>query len=144
MRVLDPHEPLHPPSSKKRGRKKSKQPPIDYFFKARMKVPTNVEGLEAYTVMGERFLDDWAPNLAGPEGKLDEVEVSILGWRKLYGSKSEHASYRVAVWGGDDLGYERDYMFDETTPEKLVRMVLDFPEPLTKKYLVNELGFWHA
>ena len=134
MRVLDPHTPLHPPSGKKRGRK---EPTIDYFFKGRMKVPVDTpEG-------PGRFLDDWAPNLVGPEGVHDEVEVAILGWRTHYKENATEPAYRVCVWGGDDLGMECDYHWIETTPLVLLRMVLLWPEPLTKTFL-RSIGFKYS
>lgn len=48
--------------------------------------------------------------------------------------------YRITIWGDDDLGYDREWAHTETTPEKLVRYVLAFPEPLTFEWLEAE-GF---
>ena len=138
MRVLDPHEPRFPRITRKRGKKKSPERVVDTFFKCRMKVPVDEPD------DGGRFLDDWAPNLTGPEGIDDEVEVTVLGWIKYYSSDAEQPAFRVCVWGGDDLGLERDFHFDETEPLWLVQMVLDFPEPLTKDYLIDKVGMWGA
>lgn len=128
MRVLDPATPMHAPRP---SRKKKKPSPFRRYFKARVKVPVGdpVEGAD-----GNRYDNDWAPNCVGPEGIRDEVEVCVRG-------DDREAIYRITVWGGDDLGYHREWRHDETTPEKLVRYVLsDFPEPLTFEWLEQE-GF---
>jgi hypothetical protein len=141
VRVVDPHsdrwEPERDEVRRRRGRKKHKVPrrTIDHFLKVRFKVPVDEPD------DGGRFLDDWAPNLRGAEGVRDEVEVTVLGWREHYHDDAEQPAYRVCVWGGDDLGYERDFYFTETEPTWLVLMVLEaFPEPLTKSWLRDVVG----
>lgn len=144
-RVVDPHsdrwEPERDEVRKRRGRKKHKVPKrrVDTFLKVRFKVPIEVDEGD------ERFLDDWAPNLRGPEGVCDEVEITVLGWRENYSVEATQPAYRVCVWGGDDFGLERDFMFEEVEPLWLVLLVLnDFPEPLTKDWLRNVVGMWGA
>ncbi len=114
------------------GRKRKKpindlgdtQPVIDTFFSCRLKTS-----------------DWWSPNLVGSDGQEDEVQVSIIGWSNHY--KAGQLAYRISVWGGDDTGLERDYLYEETTPTDLFRLVLSFPESLTKSWL-REQGFYGA
>ena len=126
MRVIDAHESRFPPSPKKRGRKKHKEQTVDRFLQCRMKTA-----------------DDWYPNLTGPEGKEDEVQVTVLGWRKHYDPEDESPAFRVCVWGGDDFGLERDFSYSETTPLELVQFVLWMPQPVTQQWLRDQ-GFWNA
>jgi hypothetical protein len=153
MRVVDPYEDRFNPERdwrslhKTKKRRKKRQKPqrlTDYFLKVRCKVPVEPSDDLVPPYHQERYVDDWAPNLRGPEGRRDEVEVTVLGWRKFYYDDAAEPAFRVCVWGGDDLGYERDFHFTETTPEWLVKMVLDFPEPLTKDYLIEQVGMWPA
>lgn len=99
-------------------------PVIDTFFNCRMKTS-----------------DDWYPNLEGPDGVMDEVQVGIIGWNQHY-NKGETA-YRIHVWGGDDCGMERDYKYEEITPQEMFELVMLFPEPLTKDWLEKQ-GFGPA
>lgn len=142
MRVLDPSEPRFPPPARRRGKKKPERV-VDAFFKCRMLVPSHPDDFDWLLDWG-LFDEDWAPNLPGPSGRLEEVEVTVLGWREYYSDDAEQPAFRVSVRGGDDLGYERDFHFTETEPAWLVQMVLDFPEPLTKDYLINQVGMWPA
>lgn len=109
--------------SKPGGRKNKKLHIVDYFFTCRMKTS-----------------DNWYPNLDGLDGK-DEVQVSIIGWADYYEDGKE--AYRIHVWGGDDLGMERDYKYEETTPQELFELVMSMPEPLTFNWL-KEQGFYPA
>jgi hypothetical protein len=147
MRVVDPYADTYNPDhdwrqTRKRGKKKSKNVRrTDYFLKVRFKVPMELPDDIPHWERHKHYVDDWAPNLKGSEGIEDEVEVTVLGWREHYHEDAEQPAYRVCVWGGDDLGYERDYHFTETEPLWLVLMVLnDFPEPLTKEWLCDVVG----
>lgn len=126
MRVLDPYTPLHPPRPSRKNKKPS---PFRRYFKTRIKVPVSNPVDEG----GNRYDNDWAPNCKGPEGVRDEVEICVRG-------DDMAAIYRITIWGGDDLGYDREWKRDETTVENLVRYVLSFPEPLTREWLEAE-GF---
>ena len=149
-RIIDPYADRFDPDcdwrmvnkrGKKRRVKKSPRRLTDYFLKVRFKVPSEpCDDLTPPHHHG-RYDDDWAPNLEGPDGVRDEVEVTVLGWRNNYRDDADEPAYRVCVWGGDDLGLERDFMYAETEPLWLVLMVLEaFPEPLTKDWLVDVVG----
>ena len=151
MRVVDPYEdrfytPHDLQTKRKRGKKHVKQKRLtDYFLKVRFKVPMELDPSIPHWQRHMHYVEDWSPNLEGPEGVRDEVEVTVLGWREHYHKDAEQPAYRVCVWGGDDTGYERDFHFTETEPLWLVLMVLnDFPEPLTKEWLREVVGMYGA
>ena len=69
---------------------------------------------------------EWAPAFIGPD---DEPEVRGMVMQLTTGS------YRVAFWGADDFGLEKDFP-PTTCFGDVIREALAVPEPVTMEWLL--------
>lgn len=73
--------------------------------------------------------DDWHP--CYPE---NTVELKYIG-------KLSDGRFRVAVWGADDTGYERDFDKEEDAISMFQRLE---KYPMINYADMHHLGFWHV
>lgn len=80
--------------------------------------------------------DDWHPCY-----RDNTVEVSYIGelWRGIKGDRPKQ--WRVAVWGADDTGYEKDFDNEQEAISMFQRLEL---YPMINYADVIALGFLHA
>ena len=88
---------------------------------------------EGHVVFWLKAEDDFCPNFAG-----DEVEMHVIYMASWDGKPEE---WRVAVWGADDLGFERDGF---KTREEALLFAMTVPTKGITFEKLKEMGFHQA